>query len=178
MSFCDVCSMKKSAILKLDCNHKVGSSCLQQKTLCPKCSCSFFGSSKPADKPISSTSQASTSRASLVPAKSNMISFRSSSSGNSSVKLADSGDEDEDGFAWFYSGKTGWWKYDKRMNRELENAYQSNKRGSFNCTIHQHDYKIDFALMQQIRRDNSSLRRKIKRDSSDALSKGIAGMRV
>jgi hypothetical protein len=88
-----------------------------------------------------------------------------------------SADISENDFSWFYQGYKGWWKYDKYISILIENEYQRDQKGRIECKIFENNYIIDFDLMCQIRVDDNLKRRKIKRDSSDATCKGIAGTR-
>lgn len=80
-------------------------------------------------------------------------------------------------YRWFYEGRNGWWQYDERTSLELETAF---KQGKAHCEllIAGYIYVADFALMLQVRRDNHSRKRKIKRDVYNAPKKGIAGLRL
>jgi len=83
----------------------------------------------------------------------------------------------EDGQQWFYEGHNGWWQYDERTSIELEIAF---KRGDHTCEllIAGFLYVIDFEHMVQLRRNDPSRRRRIKRDLATILKKGIAGLRL
>nr|CAD7441735.1 unnamed protein product [Timema bartmani] len=71
----------------------------------------------------------------------------------------------------------GWWQYDERTSRELETAY---KKGERLCEllIAGFLYIADFDAMLQLRRNDPSRRRRIKRDLSTIPKKGIAGLRL
>ena len=32
--------------------------------------------------------------------------------------------EFEDGYQWFYEGRNGWWQYDERASKDLEERYK------------------------------------------------------
>ncbi|XP_066998166.1 E3 ubiquitin-protein ligase rnf146 [Anabrus simplex] len=83
----------------------------------------------------------------------------------------------DDGYQWFYEGRNGWWQYDERTSRELENAY---KRGERICEllIAGFLYVADFDAMLQLRRNDPSRRRRIKRDLATIPKKGVAGLRL
>nr|CAD7587939.1 unnamed protein product [Timema genevievae] len=70
-----------------------------------------------------------------------------------------------------------WWQYDERTSRELETAY---KKGERLCEllIAGFLYIADFDAMLQLRRNDPSRRRRIKRDLSTIPKKGIAGLRL
>ncbi|XP_060519452.1 E3 ubiquitin-protein ligase rnf146 [Cylas formicarius] len=78
---------------------------------------------------------------------------------------------------WFYEGRNGWWQYDERTSKELEASY---KRGEKNVEllIAGFLYIIDFENMIQLRRNDPSRRRLIKRDLATIPKKGIAGLRT
>ncbi|CAG0894790.1 unnamed protein product [Darwinula stevensoni] len=83
----------------------------------------------------------------------------------------------EDGYQWFYEGRNGWWQYDERTSADLENAY---KQGDRTCEVLIAGlfYVIDFNNMLQIRRNDPSRRRRIKRDLASIPKKGVAGLRI
>ncbi|XP_063235262.1 E3 ubiquitin-protein ligase rnf146-like isoform X2 [Bacillus rossius redtenbacheri] len=83
----------------------------------------------------------------------------------------------DDGHQWFYEGRNGWWQYDERTSRELEAAY---KRGERHCEllIAGFLYVADFDAMLQLRRNDPSRRRRIKRDLATIPKKGVAGLRL
>lgn len=74
---------------------------------------------------------------------------------------------------WLFAG---WWQYDERTSRELEAAY---KKGERMCELLVAGllYIADFDAMLQIRRNDPSRRRRIKRDLSTIPKKGVAGLR-
>ncbi|KAF7269710.1 hypothetical protein GWI33_017230 [Rhynchophorus ferrugineus] len=71
----------------------------------------------------------------------------------------------------------GWWQYDERTSRELENSYKKGEK-SVELLIAGFLYVIDFENMLQLRRNDPSRRRRIKRDFSTIPKKGIAGIRT
>ncbi len=88
-------------------------------------------------------------------------------------------------FNWYYSGRTpnSWWKYDKRTNTEIENAFklfvQDPTKSQFDIRICDNVYEINFKSSLQIRKDNSNLKRSIKRDIKKIENlRGIAGITV
>lgn len=70
----------------------------------------------------------------------------------------------------------GWWQYDERTSRELETAY---KKGERLCEllIAGFLYVADFDDMLQLRQNDPSRRRRIKRDLATIPKKGVAGLR-
>lgn len=75
---------------------------------------------------------------------------------------------------WLFAG---WWQYDERTSRELEAAY---KKGERICELLVAGllYVADFDAMLQIRRNDPSRRRRIKRDLATIPKKGVAGLRL
>lgn len=83
---------------------------------------------------------------------------------------------DSDRHVWYYQGNRGWWQYDDRTSREIEDAY-SKREKSVDILITGTIYVIDFENMIQYQRNNmNSRKRKIKRDQVSAEKKGVAGM--
>ena len=80
-------------------------------------------------------------------------------------------------FAWYYEGRNGWWQYDERTTRELEEAF-SKGRKSTEMLIAGFLYVADLENMVQYRRNEHGRRRKIKRDVVDIPKKGVAGLRI
>ncbi|XP_041660551.1 E3 ubiquitin-protein ligase rnf146-like [Cheilinus undulatus] len=80
-------------------------------------------------------------------------------------------------FAWYYEGRNGWWQYDERTSRELEDAF-SKGRKSTEMLIAGFLYVADLENMVQYRRNEHGRRRKIKRDVVDIPKKGVAGLRI
>ncbi|KAK3925808.1 E3 ubiquitin-protein ligase RNF146 [Frankliniella fusca] len=83
----------------------------------------------------------------------------------------------EDGYQWFYEGRSGWWQYDERTSRELELAFKNGQRTCELLIVGQL-YIADFDAMLQLRRNDMSRRRRIKRDLASIPKKGIAGLRL
>ncbi|XP_018012695.2 uncharacterized protein LOC108669796 [Hyalella azteca] len=84
-------------------------------------------------------------------------------------------DNRELNYQWFYEGRNGWWQYDARTNKEIEDAYQS-EATTCQVLVVGLVFVVDFTRMLQYRIRDPSKRRKIKRDLSDAPMKGIAGI--
>lgn len=80
-------------------------------------------------------------------------------------------------FAWYYEGRNGWWQYDERTSRELEEAL-SGGRKSTEMLIAGFLYTADLENMVQYRQNEHGRRRKIKRDMVDIPKKGVAGLRL
>ncbi|XP_066589245.1 E3 ubiquitin-protein ligase RNF146 [Prorops nasuta] len=83
----------------------------------------------------------------------------------------------EEEYQWFYEGRNGWWQYDQRTSFELETAYKQGKR-TCELLIAGFLYIADFGSMLQLRRNDPSRRRRIKRDLFTAPKKGVAGLRL
>ncbi|XP_038615420.1 E3 ubiquitin-protein ligase RNF146 isoform X2 [Tachyglossus aculeatus] len=79
--------------------------------------------------------------------------------------------------AWYYEGRNGWWQYDERTSRELEDAFSKGKK-STEMLIAGFLYVADLENMVQYRRNEHGRRRKIKRDIMDIPKKGVAGLRL
>uniref|UniRef100_A0AAQ4R3Z9 E3 ubiquitin-protein ligase n=1 Tax=Gasterosteus aculeatus aculeatus TaxID=481459 RepID=A0AAQ4R3Z9_GASAC len=94
---------------------------------------------------------------------------RSGASGSDSDSLGD--------HAWYYEGRNGWWQYDERTNRELEEAFAKDRK-STEMLIAGFLYVADLENMVQYRRNEHGRRRKIKRDVVDIPKKGVAGLRL
>lgn len=80
-------------------------------------------------------------------------------------------------FAWYYEGRNGWWQYDERTSRELEEAFSKGKK-STEMLIAGFLYVADLENMVQYRHNEHSRKRKIKRDAVDVPKKGVAGLRL
>ncbi|XP_053566689.1 E3 ubiquitin-protein ligase RNF146 [Bombina bombina] len=80
-------------------------------------------------------------------------------------------------YAWYYEGRNGWWQYDERTSRELEDAFAKGKK-STEMLIAGFLYVADLENMVQYRRNEHGRRRKIKRDILDIPKKGVAGLRL
>ncbi|XP_016077860.1 PREDICTED: E3 ubiquitin-protein ligase RNF146 isoform X2 [Miniopterus natalensis] len=90
------------------------------------------------------------------------------------LKAASRGNGD---YAWYYEGRNGWWQYDERTSRELEDAFSKGKK-STEMLIAGFLYVADLENMVQYRRNEHGRRRKIKRDIIDIPKKGVAGLRL
>ncbi|XP_074471345.1 E3 ubiquitin-protein ligase rnf146 [Sebastes fasciatus] len=80
-------------------------------------------------------------------------------------------------YAWYYEGRNGWWQYDERTSRELEEAFAKDRK-STEMLIAGFLYVADLENMVQYRRNEHGRRRKIKRDIVDIPKKGVAGLRL
>lgn len=80
-------------------------------------------------------------------------------------------------YAWYYEGRNGWWQYDERTTRELEEAFAKGRK-STEMLIAGFLYVADLENMVQYRRNEHGRRRKIKRDVVDIPKKGVAGLRL
>lgn len=81
------------------------------------------------------------------------------------------------GYQWFYEGRNGWWQYDERTSKELENSYKKGEK-SVELLIAGFLYIVDFESMLQMRRNDPSRRRQVKRDFATIVKKGVAGIRM
>ncbi|XP_061806481.1 E3 ubiquitin-protein ligase rnf146 [Nerophis lumbriciformis] len=79
--------------------------------------------------------------------------------------------------AWYYEGRNGWWQYDVRTSRELEDAFSKGKKTA-EMLIAGFLYVADLENMVQYRRNEHGRRRKMKRDILDIPKKGVAGLRL
>ncbi|XP_061674968.1 E3 ubiquitin-protein ligase rnf146 [Syngnathoides biaculeatus] len=79
--------------------------------------------------------------------------------------------------AWYYEGRNGWWQYDVRTSRELEDAFSKGKKTA-EMLIAGFLYVADLENMVQYRRNEHGRRRKMKRDVLDIPKKGVAGLRL
>lgn len=84
--------------------------------------------------------------------------------------------EDDPLYVWYYEGKNGWWQYDERTTKELEEAFMKKHK---QCTvlIAGNVYNIDFTIYHQYRLNDASKYRRVKRDFYDRPKKGIAGIK-
>ncbi|XP_075718456.1 E3 ubiquitin-protein ligase RNF146 isoform X2 [Rhinoderma darwinii] len=80
-------------------------------------------------------------------------------------------------YAWYYEGRNGWWQYDERTSRELEDAFTKGKKNT-EMLIAGFLYVADLENMVQYRRNEHGRRRKMKRDIVDIPKKGVAGLRL
>lgn len=83
----------------------------------------------------------------------------------------------EESYRWFYEGRNGWWQYDERTSAELEAACAKQERRC-EVLIAGFLYIVDFEHMIQVRRNDISRRRRVKRDLASVPKKGIAGIRL
>ncbi|XP_010880689.1 E3 ubiquitin-protein ligase rnf146 [Esox lucius] len=79
--------------------------------------------------------------------------------------------------AWYYEGRNGWWQYDDRTSRELEDAFAKGRK-SAEMLIAGFLYVADLENMVQYRRNEHGRRRRMKRDVVDIPKKGVAGLRL
>ncbi|XP_018612685.2 E3 ubiquitin-protein ligase rnf146-like [Scleropages formosus] len=84
---------------------------------------------------------------------------------------------DQGEYAWYYEGRNGWWQYDERTSRELEDAFSKGKK-STEMLIAGFLYVADLENMVQYRRNEHGRRRKMKRDVVGIPKKGVAGLRL
>lgn len=83
-----------------------------------------------------------------------------------------------EGYQWYYEGRNGWWQYDIRTSMEMEEKYASDET-AFELLIAGFLYVIDLKNMIQIRRNDPTRRRRIKRDTANIPDKkGVAGLKV
>lgn len=83
----------------------------------------------------------------------------------------------EESYRWFYEGRNGWWQYDERTSAELE-AAAAKQLPRCEVLIAGFLYIVDFEHMVQVRRNDFSRRRRVKRDLASVPKKGIAGIRL
>lgn len=82
----------------------------------------------------------------------------------------------EEAGQWFYEGRKGWWKFEKRNNDELEELFQSGQKMG-EMLICGNLYVIDLYLMIQSQKDNPIKKRRIKRDGdNNTACVGVAGL--
>ncbi|XP_053744320.1 E3 ubiquitin-protein ligase rnf146-like [Synchiropus splendidus] len=93
------------------------------------------------------------------------------------LKAAAAGGGQRLAHTWYYEGRNGWWQYDERTCRELEEAFSQGKK-SAKMLIAGFLYTADFENMVQYRTNEHGRRRKIKRDVVDIPKKGVAGLRL
>lgn len=91
--------------------------------------------------------------------------------------LSRSGGGSRGDYAWYYEGRNGWWQYDERTSRELEEAFVKGRK-STEMLIAGFLYVADLENMVQYRRNEHGRRRKMKRDVVDIPKKGVAGLRL
>ncbi|XP_062871461.1 E3 ubiquitin-protein ligase rnf146 [Trichomycterus rosablanca] len=93
------------------------------------------------------------------------------------LKATATGGQNLGGHAWYYEGRNGWWQYDERTSRELEEAYGKGQK-SAEMLIAGFLYVADLENMVQYRRNEHGRRRRMKRDAVDVPKKGVAGLRL
>ncbi|XP_060750132.1 E3 ubiquitin-protein ligase rnf146 [Tachysurus vachellii] len=93
------------------------------------------------------------------------------------LKATATGGRSLGGHAWYYEGCNGWWQYDERTSRELEEAYREGKK-SAEMLIAGFLYVADLENMVQYRRNEHGRRRRMKRDAVNVPKKGVAGLRL
>ncbi|XP_052894775.1 E3 ubiquitin-protein ligase RNF146 isoform X2 [Anopheles moucheti] len=93
------------------------------------------------------------------------------------VRAATATISDGNEYRWYYEGGHGWWQYDERTSQELEEAYL---RGDKSCKILVAGfvYIVSFEHKCQIRQNDYSRIRRIKRDLVSIPKKGVAGLRL
>ncbi|XP_022915742.2 E3 ubiquitin-protein ligase rnf146-like [Onthophagus taurus] len=91
--------------------------------------------------------------------------------------IVDATENFDGNYQWFYEGRNGWWQYDERTSKELESCYKSGER-ICELLIAGFLYVADMESMLQIRRNDPSRRRRIKRDLASIRKKGVAGLRT
>lgn len=85
--------------------------------------------------------------------------------------------EDASEFQWYYEGRNGWWQYDERTSQELEESYQKKERFC-KILVAGFLYIVDFEHKCQIRQNDPSRIRRVKRDLTSIPKKGVAGLRL
>ena len=64
---------------------------------------------------------------------------------NTSVEVEEEGQD----FFWYYQGRNGWWRFDERNNKDLEDSFQD-KKEKVHFLICGHLYVIDFKKMVSV----------------------------
>ena len=64
---------------------------------------------------------------------------------NTSVEVKEEGQD----FFWYYQGRNGWWRFDERNNKDLEDSFQD-KKEKVHFLICGHLYVIDFKKMVSV----------------------------
>uniref|UniRef100_A0A1Q3F431 E3 ubiquitin-protein ligase n=1 Tax=Culex tarsalis TaxID=7177 RepID=A0A1Q3F431_CULTA len=80
-------------------------------------------------------------------------------------------------FQWYYEGRNGWWQYDERTSQELEESFQQKERYC-KILVAGFLYIVDFEHKCQIRQNDPSRIRRVKRDLTSIPKKGVAGLRL
>jgi len=86
------------------------------------------------------------------------------------VESSGSGD-----WQWFYEGKNGWWRFEKRNNEELEENLRNGIQ-AFETMICGNIYVMDLVKLEQYQKDRPQRKRKLKRDMKSMECKGVAGL--
>jgi len=87
-------------------------------------------------------------------------------------------------YRWYYQGRNnGYWLYDGRTMKEIEEAYQDPERKNIEVSVAGFLYIIDFERLVQFRKADPNRIRKIKREEHESPNKqlnvkGIAGLRL
>lgn len=71
----------------------------------------------------------------------------------------------------------GWWQYDDRTSQDIEEAFLLKEKTS-SILVAGCLYLVDFEAMTQLRQDDHSRRRRVKRDLGSIQKKGVAGLRL
>ena len=58
-------------------------------------------------------------------------------------------------------GSNGWWRYEPRDEGDINKAYEEG-RSVVELTMCGHAYIVDFGKMEQLRKNNQKIKRKIK----------------
>ena len=66
---------------------------------------------------------------------------------NTSVEVEEEGQD----FFWYYQGRNGWWRFDERNNKDLEDSFQD-KKEKVHFLICGHLYVIDFKKMVSVKK--------------------------
>ncbi|XP_035795186.1 E3 ubiquitin-protein ligase rnf146-like [Anopheles albimanus] len=80
-------------------------------------------------------------------------------------------------YQWYYEGRNGWWQYDERTSQELEEAYGAGEK-SCKILVAGFVYIVNFEHRCQIRQNDYSRIRRVKRDLVTIPKKGVAGLRL
>nr|CDJ96656.1 Zinc finger and WWE domain containing protein [Haemonchus contortus] len=88
-------------------------------------------------------------------------------------------------FYWLYEGCDGWWRFDPRLEKDLENGRRSEKH-TVELIVCGFMYEVDYEQMVQYRKGAPRRKRKIKRVSeaefqeisNKGIVKGISGVRL
>lgn len=114
-------------------------------------------------------------RSQLEPASLSRATSEAGGDREEGVEKKESSAETEEA-VWYYEGRNGWWQYEPRTNRDIEQAYLAEKQ-SCEVLIAGFVYVIDLENMVQCRRSQNTRRRRICRNlSPTAVRKGVAGV--